>query len=73
MTWTSNESGFETADDPVYQRRCRRGFYEHALGAQQAGMSAGEWEEFARESDHAWVVGERCIEAISSMVWQWDR
>ena len=58
--------------DPAFRRRVVRGFYEHAR-VSVATMSAAEWEELARADSHAKVIGDRTIEAISAMVWQWDR
>lgn len=64
--------GDAAAVDPSFRRRVVRGFYEHAR-VSVATMSAAEWEELTRADPHAAVVGERTIEAISAMVWQWDR
>lgn len=55
------------------RQRVTKGFYEHAAAAHAANMSASEWEEIAHSDPNANVIGERVIEAISAMLWRWDR
>ncbi len=58
-------------------KAARQLLYEDALLQQRELMSAAEWEERVREEkllrEAAEIVGQVAVDAISKMLWRWDR